>query len=531
MTEDGHFVEAMFGNRRPGKRSIIGTRVCAPNDDDGLYYPGVIQAIAPATPGPPGDPTAGGQSYFVLFDDGSSMTFGDRDLIGSGFRTFTAAHAKPGQVVYITHHGREVRGRIVKKDGRPTVDEDDQVTVAVGQCPDEVTVTIRIDDVRLVESRKSARLIDQEMDYIRLADLPTVSEGKKRTVSNVIDVPTPCAKLSRGSYSRSHDHGEIQQNGAFRNSRDIETEIMDEHMAALVLTSLSCSPVSPVFPPNLLDQAGVSPGKSYCNGQDWETSDHASSPSPPQLLLSQSAPAKVNMFTSFCFDEGTINGDVSDPKAGASKRTVFQCTWPGCNKIYNTCPGIEKHVRLEHLGPKEDGNMSASDHEEDFYFTEVEVTLDTVMQTFADMHTSSPSYQTVHPSTQFRLPPDHDYQRKEFRSTPLTIPKASFSSDHHYPGTSLPMSMLDQENHCNHSWQPNDQLQDMSLAKSFDYGDLSHGIHFASSGSKSSSSHKKSRNDVKKCRKVYGLENRSSWCTQCKWKKACTRFLEKSDVT
>lgn len=58
--------------------------------------------------------------------------------------------------------------------------------------------------------------------------------------------------------------------------------------------------------------------------------------------------------------------------------------------------------------------MSASDHEEDFYFTEVEVTLDTVMQTFADMHTSSPSYQTVHPSTQFRLPPDHDYQRKVF---------------------------------------------------------------------------------------------------------------------
>lgn len=47
---------------------------------------------------------------------------------------------------------------------------------------------------------------------------------------------------------------------------------------------------------------------------------------------------------------------------------------------------------------------------------------------------------------------------KEFRSTPLTIPKASFSSDHHYPGTSLPMSMLDQENHCNHSWQPNDQV-------------------------------------------------------------------------
>ena len=28
----------------------------------------------------------------------------------------------------------------------------------------------------------------------------------------------------------------------------------------------------------------------------------------------------------------------------------------------------------------------------------------------------------------------------------------------------------------------------------------------------------------KKCRKVYGLEQRDLWCTQCKWKKACARF-------
>ena len=30
--------------------------------------------------------------------------------------------------------------------------------------------------------------------------------------------------------------------------------------------------------------------------------------------------------------------------------------------------------------------------------------------------------------------------------------------------------------------------------------------------------------DGKKCRKVYGLEQRDLWCTQCKWKKACARF-------
>ena len=32
--------------------------------------------------------------------------------------------------------------------------------------------------------------------------------------------------------------------------------------------------------------------------------------------------------------------------------------------------------------------------------------------------------------------------------------------------------------------------------------------------------------DSRKCRKVYGMERRHEWCTQCKWKKACTRYTE-----
>lgn len=39
------------------------------------------------------------------------------------------------------------------------------------------------------------------------------------------------------------------------------------------------------------------------------------------------------------------------------------------------------------------------------------------------------------------------------------------------------------------------------------------------------SSGRRSRSDIKKCRKVYGMENKDLWCTQCKWKKACTRFV------
>ncbi len=37
---------------------------------------------------------------------------------------------------------------------------------------------------------------------------------------------------------------------------------------------------------------------------------------------------------------------------------------------------------------------------------------------------------------------------------------------------------------------------------------------------------KRGRGESRKCRKVYGMDNRDSWCTQCKWKKACSRFTD-----
>lgn len=40
------------------------------------------------------------------------------------------------------------------------------------------------------------------------------------------------------------------------------------------------------------------------------------------------------------------------------------------------------------------------------------------------------------------------------------------------------------------------------------------------------SSTRKARGEAKKCRKVYGIEHRDQWCTACRWKKACQRFLD-----
>ena len=46
----------------------------------------------------------------------------------------------------------------------------------------------------------------------------------------------------------------------------------------------------------------------------------------------------------------------------------------------------------------------------------------------------------------------------------------------------------------------------------------------SASGSPTGKSPGRRPRDGKKCRKVYGLEQRDLWCTQCKWKKACARF-------
>jgi hypothetical protein len=60
-------------------------------------------------------------------------------------------------------------------------------------------------------------------------------------------------------------------------------------------------------------------------------------------------------------------------------------------------------------------DSECSDHEEEFYYTEEEVSVDTMTKTFADMHTSSHDQveeeSTVFPPSPSHIP-DHDYPKK-----------------------------------------------------------------------------------------------------------------------
>ena len=170
----------MFGTRRLAKRSIIGTRVCAPWTD-GKYYPGVIQSTSTW---PNGE-----EVYTVMFDDSYSKTYMDKEIIGPGFQPITSAKLKPRQKVYITYNGREVAGSVLR-----LATADEMVINVQNGVDGDVQVNRKHEDIRLMMSRKSARLQDQDTDYSRLADLHP-EPAKKRAVSHVIDVPTaPAAK-------------------------------------------------------------------------------------------------------------------------------------------------------------------------------------------------------------------------------------------------------------------------------------------------------------------------------------------------
>lgn len=163
----------MFGTKRLAKRSIVGTKVCAPGQD-GRFYAGVINSTKT---GPRDE-----DLYVIKFDDGMLRTFDEKNIYGGGFQSITSCQLPEGQQVYITYNGRELCGTVDSHD------DDNQVLISCN-LPDSSTIQVqrRLEEVRLLRSRKSARLLDQDKDYCRLADVH--SESKRRAVSSSIDVP------------------------------------------------------------------------------------------------------------------------------------------------------------------------------------------------------------------------------------------------------------------------------------------------------------------------------------------------------
>ncbi|XP_027708310.1 SLC2A4 regulator isoform X1 [Vombatus ursinus] len=288
---------------------------------------------------------------------------------------------------------------------------------------------------------------------------------------------------------------------------------LDEVMAAAVLTSLSTSPLIlgppsvPFSPESCCDpwkESSAGPSGSYSSSNNsgdwgWDPPSDQSSPSTPSPPLPPEA-------AHFLF------GDPTPRKRKNSVKVMFKCLWKSCGKVLSTSSGIQKHIRTVHLGRRAEPDQS--DGEEDFYYTELDINVDSLTDGLSSLTPMSPtsSVPPAFPSLDLPVPaPSETTAMPTILSSVVPTTLCHVHTDHAYQGCLTPV----------HSVGISDkgpQLPQSTVIKP--------PVPTISSGLKPSTGIRKPRGEAKKCRKVYGMENRDMWCTACRWKKACQRFLD-----
>lgn len=182
----------MFGTKKLAKRSIVGTRVSATSPQDGRFYPGTVtEQVREQT-------IISNAAFIVRFDTGFTCQVESTNIVGQGFQSISSATLQQGQKVFLTFNGREVCGVVLRHDLATS-----EVT-ALANIPsgESICTTRKLEEIRLLESRKSARLVDQA-DFSRYTETQQqhttndVSSTRRRVTSHVIDVPALSSDKSR----------------------------------------------------------------------------------------------------------------------------------------------------------------------------------------------------------------------------------------------------------------------------------------------------------------------------------------------
>lgn len=576
----------MSTNKRIPKRSIIGSRVsvCC---KDGVWRIGLVTAMRAREDGL--IPVE--KKFSVKLECSKRVEeFSENEVIGPGFLSAIPFGTEliMGQHVFVTNNGREVEGKV-----RSHNVSQDSVEV---EAKDFGIIYKKLEDIRLMESRKSARLIHSDTDFSLLADFNIVEQRKLLTEapsrrrlhsmsdfhdrkrqkneqerkeikrrqrsergaikSSSIDVPTLTSqsRKRRTSESRAElDSGYGSSFGSgFLKSGD---DNVKECTAAMVLMNLCVSPLD-----KWKDPSSYSHYLSGSNSSPGCSSD-MSSPTTPR-------PSPANSLSHIHLDE-----DEEPYKRSKPNKVVYQCTWRGCNQTEYCQTMMERHVR-NHLGLPEPPPGTDYEGEEDFYYTEVEYdeTSETsensmdmipeVSSVLYDEHESnnkptgskSQNIDIVAPS----------YKRQEYVKILPNFGKSitlasSAPSDFDF-GNSFPHPLGDHIGMVRPSYEAPTTIYVVNTVQSGQvYSSPSSSLptqqeHFLPSQTISHSFQGKKLVSIvprpeatklepseqpfvfksvsaqpglksdKKCRKVYGLDQKDLWCTQCKWKKACGRF-------
>ncbi|NXI41113.1 ZN395 protein, partial [Galbula dea] len=490
-------------SRRLGKRSLLGTRVSAP----GALADGVLVATQI-----PGLQTDLGQTsaHTLLQEDGSCVPSVEENSQALRFPSSNHQQLCTGQQV-LAYKGQEHAG---------PVEQHSQLS----------------DKAKVLLPEQGLQTCWRVQDTLQPPALPTAgepgpSEALQRSVSSSIDVP----------------------------KRRADTAVeMDEMVAAMVLTSLSCSPVvqSPPtgessIPPS---RAGCDPWKESGDVSDsgssttsghWSRGSDISTPSPPHPAgspkYSSEALSSPQADDGFETDSDPFLLDEPAPrKRKNSVKVMYKCLWPSCGKVLRSIVGIKRHVKTQHLGDGADSDQRK--REEDFYYTEVQVKEEPapeavaapsptsvsapiiIQQALAKPETllleqpvleptlASSTLSQSAPSSFWHIQADHAYQA--LPSIQIPVSPHIFTSISWATATSTLPSLSPVRSRSLSFSEPQPPTPMLK----------SHLI--VASPPRVPISTRKIRGEAKKCRKVYGIEHRHQWCTACRWKKACQRFLD-----
>ncbi|KAM9840676.1 zinc finger protein 395b isoform 2-T2 [Aulostomus maculatus] len=364
-----------------------------------------------------------------------------------------------------------------------------------------------------------------------------VPGGTEAACPSGLQVYTPsCVQAERG-FVESGGHRDVAERGwqtpamdlsttpanrdppySFRSPESVE---MDEIMAAMVLTSLSCNPVVQSPPQTDPGPAGSSASADMeCGGGElsdsgssgywsWDHGNVSPAPSPSVPEMDSSPDEGLHM-------ELEQGDEVHAKKPKSSFRSLYKCLWPSCGKVLTSSVGIKRHIRVLHLGSGSD----QSQREEDFYYTRI--SCETVDASSAPAPPQQALGQASHLSwASCGSPPGSGLQ------IPLAHrPRSNSSSG---PGPSRP-SLLSQsapssfwQIHSEHLYQMvKPRCRSVSVGEQWLQQNRLQTM--SASPSRTHCSFRKGRGEAKKCRKVYGVERKDQWCTACRWKKACQRF-------
>ncbi|NXT27613.1 ZN395 protein, partial [Syrrhaptes paradoxus] len=495
-------------SRRLGKRSLLGTRVSAP----GALADGVL--VATQIPGLQTD-LGRTSAHVVPQEDGSCVPLAEESSQASVFPSPDRRQLHAGQQVLVTYNGRECAGLMEQHN----------------PLSDKAKVLLPEQGLQACWGAQDVRPAALQPLTLPTATGPGPAEVLQRSVSSNIDVP--------------------------KRKADAAVE-MDEMVAAMVLTSLSCSPVvqSPPagetsIPPSRVacdpwkESGDVSDSGSSTTSGHWSGGSDISTPSPPHPAgspkYSSEALSSPQVDDGFETDSDPFLLDEPAPrKRKNSVKVMYKCLWPSCGKVLRSIVGIKRHVKTQHLGDSADSDQRK--REEDFYYTEVQVKEEPAPEVAAATSPTSASAPIVIQQTLAKpeaLLVEQPVLEPALASSALSQSAPSsiwhIQADHAYQA--LPSIQIPVSPHIftSISWATaTSTLPSLSpvRSRSLSFSEpqpptpmlKSHLI--VASPPRVSIGTRKVRGEAKKCRKVYGIEHRDQWCTACRWKKACQRFLD-----